>query len=288
MRIYFATGKFLPFIKCPDDRSLVLKLREDLRQTVDNLWTGEWYAKNNADCVDAALDLKVQAWAVLSGIADSKKAQLALKSVAERLIDYDNGIIKPHSNKTTGNVNTQSSNKKINHEAIQDLNASLLYILALIQEGASEFAYRLLEMLNPFYCSHAISAEKISDDSGCFFYSSDSGNDSAYDIADSVQKNPAAAGWYYKCIVENILGLSVQKDKIYFAPALPVKIKKVKIKFKTQIGVIDVEIDNTDSNNIAPGSNNRWCVQIDKTKYSVSYILITRSIIGKKVVIKRN
>ena len=251
MQLYYAVCRFIHCVKDSEERSRLTRLKESLKKEADKVWTGEWFAQANEDTV---LNMQVQAWAALSNITDSKKAKIALRSVAERLIDYKKGgFIKGFTGLKKQNV----SNKKQS----ADLSGVISYISALIKAGFFDFAYSLLEMINPFNHGHK---DFVLSCNNKQFWMWDSG----------------AAGHYYKCIIESVLGLKVQKDRLYFAPALPAKIKKIKVKFKTGIGCVDIEIDNTGSGH--------WCVRVDKVKYNVNYILITPSVIGKKVVIKRD
>jgi len=85
----------------------------------------------------------------------------------------------------------------------------------------------------------------------------------------------------YRCVVENFLGIKFKGDIVYFFPKLPKEIGLVEIKLKTHIGDFFIEIDNGDF------EKKKWTMFLGGVEYSCNSLFISKTIISKKILLKK-
>ena len=207
-----------------------IKLRQNLEQ---HGWDGEWYRRayfddgsplgsaSNAEC---RIDSIAQSWSVLSGAGDSKRSRLALNAVDERLVRRDRGLIQlldppfDKSNLDPGYIRGYVPGVRENGG--QYTHGAIWAAMAFAAMGDRERAWELTTMMNPV--NHARTPE------GMAIYKVE-----PYVVAADVYAVPphtgrggwswytGSAGWMYRLIVESLLGLTRENDRIRFAPCLP-------------------------------------------------------------------
>ena len=218
-----------PFAKhCMDQKA---RLAQNIEQ---HGWDGEWYRRayfddgtplGSASNEECQIDSIAQSWSVLSGVGDATRARIAMSAVDARLVRRDNSIVQlldPPFDKThldPGYIRGYVPGVRENGG--QYTHAAIWAAMAFAALGDRRRAWELTTMINPV--NHARSAEEIAT------YKVE-----PYVIAADVYAVPphtgrggwswytGSAGWMYRLIVESLLGLRLEVDKLRFAPCLPV------------------------------------------------------------------
>jgi cyclic beta-1,2-glucan synthetase len=224
-----------------------------LKEAVDRFaWDGAWYLRafydNGArmgshESGECRIDLLPQSFAVFAGMPDKDRVQTALKSAMETLVDeklrlvrlferpFQNGVEQP------GYVKAYPAGLRENGG--QYTHAAVWFAISLLESGKAEEGWRLLEMLNPANrAAHPElgAAYKIE----------------PYYMAADIYTNPNAAGrggwsiytgaasWYYRAVLENLMGLKLHGETAEITPRLPQHWKTANMKAKIRGTTLDI------------------------------------------------
>ena len=210
------------------------ELANTLRENVSmHCWDGNWYLRAFYDSGDkmgsasskrCRIDSLAQSFPIIAGIDDKDRNMLALNSAMEYLVDPQKGIIRVFypafdtPNMDTGYVTSYPPGTRENGG--QYTHAAVWLSMAFYIAGRSGEGYELLSMLNP--ANHHRNAEES------FAYK----NEPYYMSAD-IYTNPesygrggwgiytGAAGWYYRVILEHLLGIKIKNDSVKIDPQIP-------------------------------------------------------------------
>ena len=196
-------------------------------------WDGGWYRRayfddgsplgsmENPEC---RIDSIAQSWSVLSGAGDAERARMAMEAADQRLIHRDQALIQlldPPFDKSDLNPGyIKGYVPGVRENGGQYTHGAIWMAMAFAQLGDSRRAWELMAMINPV--NHARSPESIA----------------TYKVepyavaADVYALSPhtgrggwtwytGSAGWMYRLIVESLLGLRLEVDRLSFAPLLP-------------------------------------------------------------------
>ena len=198
-----------------------------LQQHIEqNGWDGDWYLRAyfddgsplgssaNAEC---QIDSISQSWAVLSGAGDPQRAQQAMQAVRRRLVRDEDKLVQlldppfDRSDQNPGYIRGYVPGVRENGG--QYTHAAIWTIMAFARMGDQQSAWDLMRMINPL--NHAGNAEQIA----------------VYKVepyvvaADVYAVTPhtgrggwtwytGSAGWMYRLLVESLLGLRIEGDKL--------------------------------------------------------------------------
>ncbi|MDR1630989.1 MAG: hypothetical protein LBS36_12390 [Oscillospiraceae bacterium] len=213
------------------------RAEELLRNVDEKAWNGNWYLRafyddgspmGYAGAPECEIDLLPQSFAVLAGMGDRERRRTAMQSAFDRLVDEENGIIKlftppfTEEGKTTGYVNAYPEG--IRENGGQYTHAATWFAKALFQEGMTEEGWRVLKILNP--------AKKYRDPVLSKKYKTE-----PYALAGDVYSAKGmegrggwslytgAAGWFYRTVYEDMLGIKQEKGLISVEPNMPQELK---------------------------------------------------------------
>jgi cellobiose phosphorylase len=213
-----------------------LQEAEALREKIEqNGWDGEWYRRayfddgtplGSASNPECSIDSIAQSWSVLSGAGDAKRSRMAMEALDKQLIDREHSLIRllyPPLDKSDLNPGyIKGYVPGVRENGGQYTHGAIWATMAFAALGEHAAAWELLAMINPI--NHARSADEVS----------------TYKVepyvvaADVYALSPhtgrggwtwytGSAAWMYRLIVESLLGLKLDVDKLRFAPCLPVK-----------------------------------------------------------------
>ncbi|HEY4689795.1 MAG TPA: glucoamylase family protein, partial [Anaerolineae bacterium] len=239
----------LPFIeRCQREAA---QLRQNIEQ---NGWDGEWYRRayfddgsplGSASNPECQIDSIAQSWSVLSGAGDAKRSRMAMEAVDKRLVRRDYALIQllappfDKSNLNPGYIKGYVPGVRENGG--QYTHGAIWAAMAFAALGDSRRAWELLAMINPV--NHARSPEGIAT------YKVE-----PYVVAADVYALPphtgrggwtwytGSAGWMYRLIVESLLGLRLEIDKLRFAPCLPVDWEVFKVHYRYQETIYHITV----------------------------------------------
>ena len=229
--------------------------RTQLSQNIEqHAWDGEWYRRayfddgtplgsaSNSEC---QIDSISQSWAVLSGAGDAKRSRTAMDAVYKRLVRRDSGIIQlldppfDHSELDPGYI--KSYVPGVRENGGQYTHGAIWTAMAFAALGDSSRAWQLTSMINPL--NHAQDAASVA------IYKTEPYVIAAdvYSVSPHIGRGgwswyTGSAGWMYRLIVESLLGLRLEVDKLYFKPCLPTEWKTFKIHYRYQETMYHIEV----------------------------------------------
>jgi cellobiose phosphorylase len=222
-----------------------LKEAAQLKENVDkSAWDGNWYKRAwfddgtplgssvNDECM---IDSISQSWSVLSGAGESTRANTAMKSAYEHLVQKEFGIIKllePPFDKSEMNPGyIKGYVPGVRENGGQYSHAAVWMIMAFAKLGDKKRVWELLNMINPI--NHGKSEETVS------MYKVE-----PYVLAADIYACPphegrggwtwytGSASWMYRLIIESFLGMQREGDILKFSPCIPADWKSFKIDYR--------------------------------------------------------
>ncbi|KIC96035.1 GH36-type glycosyl hydrolase domain-containing protein [Flavihumibacter solisilvae] len=246
--LYYTLQEFEKVAVLNEDKDFAAecsKEAEKLRENIEaNAWDGEWYrrayfddgtplgTKQNEEC---RIDSISQSWSVISRAGDPERSRMAMESVSKYLVRKETGIIQllePPFDKSPLNPGyikgyvpgVRENGGQYTHAAIWTLMAN-----ALLKNN--ERVWELFSMVNPI--NHGNSPETMRK------YKVE-----PYVIAaDIYARDPhsgrggwtwytGSAGWMYQFIIEYLLGITKDADRLSVQPCIPSAWESFKVKYR--------------------------------------------------------
>jgi cyclic beta-1,2-glucan glucanotransferase len=230
------------------------KLRQNLEK---NGWDGGWYRRayfddgsvlgsaSNAEC---QIDSISQSWSVLSGAGDAGRSRMAMEAVDQRLVRRDHALIQlldPPFDKSALNPGyIKGYVPGVRENGGQYTHAAIWTAMAFAALGDSRRAWELLAMINPV--NHARSPEEVATYKvEPYVVAAD-----VYAVSPHTGRGgwtwyTGSAGWMYRLIVESLLGLRLEVDKLTFTPCLPADWKEFKVHYRFRETVYHITVLQT-------------------------------------------
>ncbi len=205
-------------------------LRENIEQ---NGWDGEWYRRayfddgtplGSASNPECRIDLIAQSWSVISEAGDPGRQRLAMEAVNNQLIDREHSLVRllsPPFDKSDLNPGyIKGYVPGVRENGGQYTHGAIWAAMAFAALGERSRAWELLGMINPI--NHAGSPEKVSTYKvEPYVIAAD-----VYALFPHIGRGgwtwyTGAAALMYRLIVESLLGLKLDVNKLRFAPCLP-------------------------------------------------------------------
>jgi len=235
--LYEVIMQFTKVARMRGDLSLVEHCQKEaaqLRQNIEqNGWDGGWYRRAyfddgsplgssvNPEC---QIDSIAQSWSVLSGGGNYERSRMAMEAVSERLVHREHALIQllnPPFDKSALNPGyIKGYVPGVRENGGQYTHAAIWAAMAFARLGDNRRAWDLFTMINPL--NHTRSTEETA------IYKVE-----PYVVAADVYASPphtgrggwtwytGSAAWMYRLMVESLLGLRLEVDKLCFTPCLP-------------------------------------------------------------------
>ncbi|MDZ7581725.1 MAG: glucoamylase family protein [Deltaproteobacteria bacterium] len=216
-----------------------------LRRSIEEHgWDGAWYRRayfddgsplgssSNPEC---QIDSIAQSWSVLSGAGNSERTRMAMEAVDQRLVRRDHGLVQlldpPFDTSELEPGYIKGYVPGVRENGGQYTHAAIWAAMAFARLGDSRRAWELFTMINPV--NHARSSEETAT------YKVE-----PYVVAADVYAVPphtgrggwtwytGSAAWMYRLIVESLLGIRLEVDKLHFAPCLPAEWEGFKLHYR--------------------------------------------------------
>jgi cellobiose phosphorylase len=217
-------------------------------------WDGAWYRRAYFDDgsplgsslnPEGKIDSIAQSWSVLSGAGDDGRSQLAMAALDEHLVRREQGLIQlltPPFDKSAMNPGyLKGYVPGVRENGGQYTHAAIWAAMAAARLGDHAHAWEYFHLINPV--NHGESAEKIA------VYKVE-----PYVMSADVYAVPPHAGrggwswytgssaWMYRLIVESLLGLRLEVDKLRFAPCLPADWAGFKLHYRYRETVYHIDV----------------------------------------------
>ena len=198
-----------------------------------NAWDGEWYRRayfddgtplgssTNAEC---QIDSIAQSWAVLSGAGDVGRSRKAMDAVHRRLVRRDSTLIQlldpPFDASPLEPGYIRGYVPGVRENGGQYTHAAIWAAMAFAALGDNARAWELTAMINPV--NHARTAKETR----AYMVEPYVVAADVYALAPHTGRGgwswyTGSAGWMYRLVVESLLGLNLEADRLRLAPCLP-------------------------------------------------------------------
>ncbi len=207
-------------------------------------WDGKWYLRayyDDGETLGSSRDLECkvtslpQSWSVISGAGDSERSRIAMDSVDRLLIRRDARLIQlldPPFDKTALNPGyIKGYVPGVRENGGQYTHAAIWVIVAYATMGYSQKAWELFSMINPI--NHSLSASAI-----------ETYKVEPYTVAGDVYSMPphagrggwtwytGSAGWMYRLIIESLIGIVLEGNRLRFAPCPNPSWQSFKLRYR--------------------------------------------------------
>jgi cellobiose phosphorylase len=271
--LYDVLLRFTAVANTRGDISFVERCQREAANLRRNLeehgWDGEWYRRAyfddgaplgssvNPEC---RIDSIAQSWSVLSGAGDQERSRMAMEAVDERLVRREHGLVQlldpPFDTSALNPGYIKGYAPGVRENGGQYTHAAVWAAMAFARLGDNRRAWELFTMINPV--NHARSAEEAA------AYKVE-----PYVVAADVYAVPphtgrggwtwytGSAAWMYRLIVESLLGLRLEVDKLRFTPCLPPDWAGFKMHYRYRETVYHIAVLQT------PVGNGEMQVSVD-------------------------
>ncbi|TLM75182.1 MAG: hypothetical protein FDZ70_06985, partial [Actinobacteria bacterium] len=223
-------------------------------------WDGAWYRRAYFDdgtplgsrtSPECSIDAIAQAWAVISGAGDPRRAMRALEAVGEKLVRWDDGLVMllapPFDRMPQDPGYIKGYVPGVRENGGQYTHAAVWVALAYLLLGDGDEALALLDLINPV--NHALTPEatqtyKVEP----YVAAAD-----VYAVGPHVGRGgwtwyTGAAAWYYRVIVRELLGLdTVAEDgrrHLVVDPCIPKTWHEYSLTYRFGRTVYEIAVEN--------------------------------------------
>ncbi|MFO7742983.1 MAG: glucoamylase family protein [Anaerolineae bacterium] len=264
--LYATLCRFARLCERMEDSGRAEELRERaraLRRAVEeSAWDGNWYIRatyndgtplGSAESDECKIASMAQSWAVLSGAGDAGRAERAMASVAERLVERDGGgmllLFTPPFDRTPRDPGyIKGYPPGVRENGGQYTHAAVWAVWAYTELGQGDRAADLFRLLNPIY--HADTRDKAERYRVEPYVV-------AADVYSAAQHRgrggwtwyTGSSGWMYRLGMEAILGLRRVGDGLQMRPCIPKHWKRYRMTYRYHSAVYEIEVENPDGVN---------------------------------------
>ena len=230
----------------------------NLRRKIEEFgWDGKWYLRayfDNGETLGSSanpecqIDSVSQSWSVLSGAGNAERSKVAMEEVDRQLVKREVSLmqlLQPPFDKSDSDPGyIKGYIPGVRENGGQYTHAAVWAAMAFATMGDSTRAWELLSMINPL--NHGSTPEKIA------IYKAE-----PYVVAADVYAlSPhtgrggwtwytGAAGWMYRLIVESLLGLTLEVDRLQFRPCIPTDWKSFRVHYRYRETFYHITITRT-------------------------------------------
>ena len=246
--LHYVLMQFANVAQLHGDQAFVEHCRKEAAQLLQNIeehgWDGEWYRRayfddgtplGSVDNPECQIDSIAQSWSVLSGAANAKRSRMAMDALDKYLVHRDDAVIQlltpPFDKSTPDPGYIKAYVPGVRENGAQYTHAAVWAVMAFAALGDNRRAWELLSIINPV--NHAWSAESIAIYKvEPYVVASD-----VYALSPHVGRGgwtwySGSAGWMYRLIVESILGLRLEADKLHVEPCIPAHWTSFKMNYR--------------------------------------------------------
>jgi cellobiose phosphorylase len=256
-------------------RTEAAQLRQNAERTA---WDGEWYMRayfddgtplgssSNSEC---QIDSLPQSWAAISGAGDPARTRTAMAAVDRRLVQEDHALIQvldPPFDKSDLNPGyIKGYVPGVRENGGQYTHAAVWTAMAFAALGDHARAWALFDMINPVNHGRseaAIATYKVEP----YVVAAD-----VYAVAPHIGRGgwtwyTGSAGWLYRLVLESLLGLALDVDKLRFLPCLPEKWDAFKVHYRYRETTYHISVGRS------PARAGKMQVSIDGNPQTEDYI----------------
>jgi cyclic beta-1,2-glucan synthetase len=247
-------------------RSEAARVRENIEK---HGWDGEWYRRayfddgsplGSASNPECQIDSIAQSWSVLSGAGDDQRSHMAMAAVDKYLVRRNDALIQlldtPFDKSDLDPGYIKGYVPGVRENGGQYTHAAIWTVMAFAALRDNQRAWELLAMINPV--SHGTTPAEIATYKvEPYVVAAD-----VYALSPHIGRGgwtwyTGSAGWMYRLIMESLLGLKLEVDKLRFAPCLPAHWNEFKLHYRYRETVYHIFVRQT------PATNGAATVTVD-------------------------
>jgi cyclic beta-1,2-glucan synthetase len=256
--LYEILNQFIDIAKAKNDLEFVelcLKEAGKMQKNIEeNAWDGEWYRRayfdnglplGSSENDDCQIDSISQSWSVLSGAGDKYRSRIAMESVNKRLVMHEHSLVKllsPPFDKSEMNPGyIKGYVPGVRENGGQYTHAAIWTAMAFAKLGDSEKAWEVARMINPV--NHARTPEEVARYKvEPYVIAAD-----VYALEPHIGRGgwtwyTGSAGWMYRLYIESLLGLKLEKDKLFITPCIPHDWDHYKVHYRYRETVYHISV----------------------------------------------
>lgn len=235
--LYDVLTHFAPIAQAHGDQPFADRCRDEAKRLQENIeqhgWDGQWYRRAyfddgtplgshvNPEC---QIDAIPQAWAAITGAADSHRIAQAMQSVDRRLVRRDIDIIQlfdpPFDKSDLEPGYIKGYVPGVRENGGQYTHAATWVTMGFAMLGDAERAWECLNIINPVRHGgnpESIATYKVEP----YVMAADVYGVKPHEGRGGWTWYTGSGAWTYRLIIETILGLRLHVDTLYFEPCLP-------------------------------------------------------------------
>jgi cyclic beta-1,2-glucan synthetase len=267
-------NQFIKIAQLKDDNEFAERCSNEakaIQQHIENnAWDGEWYRRayfdngeplGSAENDECQIDSISQSWAVLSGAGSPDRLRMAMESINNRLVRREDSLVQlldPPFDKSDLNPGyIKGYVPGVRENGGQYTHAAIWVAMAFSKLGDNKKAWEIFSMINPI--NHARTPEEVARYKvEPYVVAAD-----VYALSPHIGRGgwtwyTGSAGWMYRLIIESLLGLRLEINKLYIEPCIPPEWDSYKMYYRYrgtvyQIVVTQIHDANTKSNIILDG-----------------------------------
>jgi len=261
--LYDVLNNFAGLACTRGDTEFAQRCRQEAERLQENFekhgWDGEWYRRayfddgtplGSASSEECQIDSIAQSWSVLSGIGKTDRARTAMSSLDRRLVRRKEGIIQlldpPFDKSKLDPGYIKGYVPGVRENGGQYTHAAIWAAMAFAKLGDNEKAWELFSLMNPIHhCNspEAVATYKVEP----YVVAAD-----VYSVAPLTGRGgwtwyTGSAGWMYRFIMESLLGIRIEADRLHFSPCMPADWKSYEIEYGFHETIYRVRISASSS-----------------------------------------
>lgn len=269
--LYEVLRRFIPLARLRKDDTFAdsceaeaARLRQHLSRSG---WDGDWYRRayfddgtplGSAANDECKIDSISQSWSILSGAGEIERSRKAMDSAYAHLVRHKGALIQlldPPFDKSELNPGyIKGYVPGVRENGGQYTHAAVWLAVAFAALGDSKRAWELFAMINPV--NHALDPNstqtyKVEP----YVVAADVYGVSPHTGRGGWTWYTGSASWMYRLIIESILGIRLQVDKLRFKPCLPAEWSEYKIHYRYRETVYHITVlqraDSDDSQTVS-------------------------------------
>jgi cellobiose phosphorylase len=250
--------QFAEVARLKGDSSFAERCESELTTLCQNLeqhgWDGKWYRRayfddgsplGSAGNDECRIDSIAQSWSVLSDAGDAGRSRMAMNAVDERLVRRDHALIQlldpPFDKSILDPGYIRGYAPGVRENGGQYTHGAIWAAMAFASMGDRERAWELTTMMNPV--NHARTPD------GMATYKVEPYVIAAdvYAVAPHTGRGgwswyTGSAGWMYRLIVESLLGVRLEGNRLHFTPCIPAHWTGFTMRYRFGATVYDIAV----------------------------------------------
>ncbi|SDC94064.1 GH36-type glycosyl hydrolase domain-containing protein [Williamwhitmania taraxaci] len=280
--LFEVLNQFIELAQTKEDFEFVEQCKNaaiEIQQNIEkNAWDGEWYRRayfdsgeplgssGNEEC---QIDSISQSWSVLSGVGSKERTLIAMESANKRLVQREQGFVQllnppfDKSNQNPGYIKGYVPGVRENGG--QYTHAAIWLAMAFSKLGDNEKAYEILSIINPINHTRTpdgVERYKVEP----YVMAAD-----VYALSPHIGRGgwtwyTGSSSWMYRLIMESVLGLKLEVDKLFVNPKVPSdwEIFKIHYRFKeTRYQIVVTQVHE---------GKVRQTIKLDGAESNINYI----------------